>query len=158
MSKTKLQLVHAALGELGLPFYNFEIQPELKETALHRMDGLVAGWMGRGLQLGYNFGAALDDDSGVSLEDESAIFLNLALALAPGLGKVPAPETKTAAALSLDSMFIRAAQPQQRQMPADMPRGEGQKPWRTVFYPFFPPPDTSPLRAPQAGELDIAKD
>jgi hypothetical protein len=122
------------------------------------MDGMVAGWMERGLQLGYDFGAGLNDESGVALSDELAVYMNLAISIAPGLGKVPSPETKTAAAQALDSMFIRAAQPQQRQMPADMPRGEGQKPWRTVYRPYFPVPDVSPVRVNQDDNLDIVKD
>jgi hypothetical protein len=158
VSKTKLQLVQLAFEEIGLPYYNFDLQPEKLESALHRMDGMVAAWMERGLQLGYDFGAGLNDDSGVALSDELAIYMNLAVSIAPGLGKMPSPETKSAAATSMDSMFIRAAQPEQQQMPASMPRGEGQKPWRSTYYPFFPRPDTSPLRAPQTDNLDIAKD
>ena len=159
MPKTKLQLVQSAFEEIGLPYYGgFTLDPERLENAVHRMDGMVAGWMGRGLQLGYDFGAGLNDDSGVALSDELAVYMNLAVSIASGLGKIPAAETKSAAATALDSMFIRAAQPQQQQMPASMPRGEGQKPWRTTYYPFFKRPDVSPLRAPLDDQLDIAKD
>lgn len=158
MPWTKLQLVEAALEEIGLAPYNFDIQPELKESARIRMDTMVAEWMERGLQLSYNLDAGLNDDAGIALVHNAAIYLNLSIRIAPGLGKTPSAETKSAAATAMDSLWIQAAQPQERQMPNTMPRGEGQKPWRTVWYPYMPPPDESPLRAPQDDNLNIAKD
>lgn len=158
MSWTKLQFVEAALEEIGLAPYNFDIQPEFKESARARMDTMVAEWMERGLQLSYDLGAGLNDEAGVALVHNAAIYLNLAIRIAPGLGKTPSAETKTAAATAMDSLWIQAAQPQERQMPSEMPRGEGQKPWRSTYYPFFPRPDTSPLRAPDTDNLDVAKD
>lgn len=155
---TKLQFVEAALEEIGLAPYNFDIQPELKESIRARMDSMVAEWMERGLQLSYDLGADLNSEAGVALVHNAAVYLNLAIRIAPGLGKIPSAETKSAAAQTMDSLWIQAAQPQEQQMPASMPRGEGQKPWRTTYYPFFPKPDTSPVRAPQTDNFDVAKD
>ena len=158
MSRTKLQLVEAALEELGLPKWNFDIPPELAESAVHRMDGMVALWMETGLQLAYDFAASAAEPSGLALSDELAVYMNLAVSLAPSLGKTVATETKVAAATGLDAICIRSAAPRPRQMPDTMPRGDGQKPWRTAYYPYFPPPENSPLRTPQTDNLDIAKD
>ena len=158
MAWTKLQLVEAALEEIGLASHAFDVSPDLKESVRHRMDAMVAEWMERGLQLSYDLNAGLNDESGIALSHNSAVYLNLAIRVAPGIGKIPAPETKSAAAQTMDSLWIQAAQPQQRQMPADMPRGEGQKPWRTVYRPYFPVPDVSPVRAVQDDNLDIVKD
>lgn len=158
MTWTKLQFVEAALEEIGLAPFNFDIQPELKESVRARMDSMVAEWMERGLQLSYNLDGDLNSNAGVALAHNSAIYLNLSIRIAPGLGKIPSAETKSAAATTMDTLWIQAAQPQGQQMPSSMPRGEGQKPWRTTYYPFFPSPDTSPLRAPQTDNLDIVKD
>lgn len=158
MTWTKLQLVDAALEEVGLAPFNIDVQAEIKESARIRMDSMVAEWMERGLQLSYDLDGGLNSSSGLALAHNSAVYLNLSIRIAPSLGKTPSIETKSDAAKAMDTLWIQAAQPQEQQMPASMPRGEGQKPWRTTYYPYFPRPDTSPLRAPQTDNLDIAKD
>lgn len=158
MGWTKLELVESALEEIGLASYNFDLQPELKESARRRMDVMVAEWMERGLQLSYNLGGSINEDSGLALVHTRPVYLQLAMALAPGLGKTPSDETKRAASSSMDTLWIDAAQPIERRPPRDLPRGEGQKPWRTIYYPYMPPPDTSPLQSPLDDVLDVAKD
>jgi hypothetical protein len=158
MGWTKLELVDAALEELGLAQYNFDVQPELKESARRRMDTMVAEWMARGLQLSYSLDSDINSDSGLSLTNSGAVYLALALRIAPGLGKTASAETKTAYAAAMDSLWIRAAQPNERQPTNDLPRGEGQKPWRTIYNPFVSSPDVAPLRAPLDDVLDVAKD
>lgn len=155
---TKLALVHKAYEEVGLPPYNFTISPEALESARERLDAMVASWMERGLMLGYNLGGSTESESGLALTDVAAAYLNLAIAIAPGLGKTPATETKQAAATALDSLWTRAAYPPDRQPPPELPRGEGQRPWRSIYRPFMPPPDFSPLRAPQTDSLTLKKE
>lgn len=158
MSWTKRQLIESAFEELGLAPYVFELQPERMESALRKMDAMIAEWTKNGLQIGYNAPGDLASESGVALHDNQAVYLQLALRLAPSLGKVPSPDTKSDAESAMDTLYIAAAQPLQRQQPRDMPRGEGQKPWRTVYYPFMPPPDTAPISAPMTDNLDIKRD
>lgn len=158
MGWSKQELVEAAFEEVGLPPYAFDIQPEQLQSTRRRMDAMVAEWADRGLQIGYNAPGALADDSGVPLSGNQCIYLNLALRIAPSLGKVVAVETKLAAAAALETMIIAAAQPVERQQPSDMPRGEGQKPWRTLYDPFMPEPSFPPLTAKQTDNLDLLKD
>lgn len=160
MGWKKLQLIQQAYTEVGLPPFAFDLAPEQLESALQRMDAMVAEWQGRGVLLGYPLGAdsSANQDSGVDLHLNAAVYSNLALRLAPTLGKTVSQETKSAASDGWDMLMLTAAQPPQQQFPDTLPRGAGSKPWRGAFNPFFPPPDRSPLSAPQSDVLDIAKD
>lgn len=158
MSWRKRDLVEAAFEEVGLAAYSFELQPEQLQSALRRMDAMVAEWVERGLQIGYNATGDIDADSGIALSANAAVYLQLALRISPSLGKIPAPETKAAASAAMDTLYIAAAQPLQRQQPGDMPRGEGQKPWRSIYTPFMPAPTDQSVVAAKTDALDLAKD
>lgn len=153
-----MQLVDKALEELGLAPYNFDIQPEKKDSIALTMDAMIAEWVGKGLQIGYNMGGKIDDPSGVAASRNRAVYLQLAIAIAPSVGKTVSRDTTTAAELAMDSLWIVAAQPLERQFPAGTPRGAGQKAWRGTADPFFPAPDFQPLVADQTDNLEIAKD
>lgn len=119
---------------------------------------MVAEWGERGLQVGYNAPGDINTPSGIALSANAAVYLQLALRISPSLGKTPAPETKTAAAAAMDALYIAAAQPIERQQPGDMPRGEGQKPWRSAYRPFMQAPTANAVVAAQTDNLDLAKD
>src|SRR5437868_8121035 len=53
MGWTKEQLIDEAFAELRLAGYTFDIAPEEKQTALRRMDTMMATWEGRGIRVGY---------------------------------------------------------------------------------------------------------
>lgn len=158
MGWTKQELVDAAFEEIGLPPYTFSIQPEQYQMAMRRMDSMVAEWTERGLQIGYIMESGLNEDSGVALNANSAVYLQLAMRIAPTFGKAVSNESKLSAIAAMDGLWIGAAIPEERQMPGTMPRGQGQRPWRTNYWPFFGKPNTSPITAPKTDDLDIAKD
>lgn len=157
---TKRQLIDEAYGELAMQGYVFDISPEEQQTALRRMDTMMATWEAKGIRVGYAFPSSptdsdLDTPSGLPDSAVETTYLNLAIRLAAGLGKQLQASTRKAASDGYDTLLWAAAAPQQQQLPNTLPRGAGNKPWRTVDQPFFPSPDTNPLRISQGDDLDI---
>ena len=142
MGWTKRQFVEQAFEEIGLASYVFDLTPEQMNSALRRMDAMVAGWNANGVRINYPLPsspdrASLDTDSGVPDFANEAIYLGLAVRLGPAYGKVASPETKMFADMAYSNMANQVAIPTpERQMPQTMPRGQGTKPWRNFNNPF----------------------
>jgi len=160
MAWTKRQFITQAFEEIGLAAYVFDLTPEQMDSALRRMDAMVAGWNANGIRIGYPLPSSpensdLDEQTGVPDFANEAIYLNLARRLAPSFGKVVDPETKAAADFAYSSMANQVAVPTpERQMPGTMPRGQGNKPWRTTRNPYFPPP-ADPVAVGSDGDLTL---
>lgn len=161
MGWTKDQLIAEAYAELGLASYEFDITPEEKQTALRRLDTMMATWEAKGIRVGYLIPASpdassLDTDSGLPDAAVETVYLNLALRLAPGKGKQVSVQSARSARDGYDALLFNAARPLQQQLPATMPRGAGNKPWRSGGgQPFMPTPSTDPLQVEPGGDLDI---
>lgn len=146
---TKQQLIDKAFRSIGIGAA-FNVGPEEMQDALDDLDTMMAGWAGIGLHLGYllptNPGdSEIGSASGLPGDANEAVYLNLALKLAPGYGKNVSPDTKSAARAGYLALLRKAVQPIEQQMPNTMPRGAGNKPWR-ASAPFFPTP-VDPLDA-----------
>lgn len=138
---TKLQLIEEAFAEIGLG-NAFNVGAEEVQGALRRLDTMMAQWAGIGLHLGYalptNPGDSnVSDASGLPDDAIETVYLNLAIKLAPGYGKNVSPDTKAAARAGYLALLRKTVQPIEQQMPNTMPRGAGNKPWRSSA-PFFP--------------------
>lgn len=132
MSWTKRQYVTAALGELGLASYVFDLQADQIEEAVRRLDSMMAEWNARGIRLGYPLPADpestdVDADAGTPDSAHEAVITNLAIRLAPSYGKQVAAETKTTARHGLNTLMARAAMPSEMQLPSTLPSGAGNK-------------------------------
>jgi hypothetical protein len=162
VSWTKQQIIAAAYAELGVADYDFDVQPEEQESALRRLDAMMAVWDGKGIRLGYPLPSStdvssLDQDSGLPDTALEPVFLGLALRLAPSIGKTVSVDTRRNASDGFDRLQIAAAQPLPPQQPNTMPRGAGNKPWRPLSSPFFPKPTDSPLQVTTGGDLNITE-
>jgi len=151
--------VTEALGELGLASYVFDMQPEDLQTALRRLDAMMAEWNGKGIRLGYPLpgspqDADLDEPSQVPDSANEAIITNLAIRLAPGFGKQPSPLTLATAKAGYNTLLSRAAMPEEQQLPGTMPSGAGLKPWRWYGDPFIRPP-SDPVKAGGVGNITL---
>jgi hypothetical protein len=158
---TKRQLIDQAFEELALAGHEFDITPEEQQNALRRLDTMVATWEARGIRIGYLLpstpdGSDLDQSSGLPDSAVEAAYMNLAVRLAAGYGKALPPDTRRVAREAYETLLWAAAQPIEQQLPNTLPRGAGNKPWRTVNQPFFGRPDDSPLGISQGGDLTIA--
>ena len=151
MSYTKRQLVDAAMAEIGLASYAFDLMPEQREGALRRLDSLMAEWNTRGLRLGYPIpdnpaDSDIDDDSNIPDAAWEAVITNLAIRLAPSYGKQVNIATMTTARHALNTILARAALPAEMKLPS-MPSGAGNK---AIDYPFTPAPDSDLIAGPDS--------
>lgn len=159
MSWTKQQLIEEAFSELALAGYVFDLSPEEMQTALRRLDSMLATWNGKGIRLGYPLpssadGSNLDDDSNLPDAAIEAVYLNLAVRLAPSYGKQLSQDTRNSAKAAYDVLMSRAAMPPQVQFPSTLPVGAGNKSWRTTDNPFMPTP-CDPILAGEDGPIEF---
>jgi len=160
MGWTKRQFVVQAFEEIGLASYVFDLSPEQMESALRRLDSMMATWNSKGIRLGYPIPSSPQDsdlDAETSVPDSAneAIYLNLGIRLAPSFGKTVSADTKTTAKMAYDNLLSRAAMPMEQQLPGSMPAGAGNKPWCKNDGPFLTPP-VDPLLAGQDGEIEFS--
>lgn len=155
MGWTKRQYVEQAFEEIGLAAYVFDLTPEQLQSALRRLDAMMAGWNTNGIRIGWPMSTAPDDaelDVDCKAPDAAneAVYLNLAVRLGPSFGKTISADTKVAADAAYSNLLNQTAAPTpERILPNTMPRGQGSKPWRSRnSNPFMPLPD----RPIQAGE------
>lgn len=159
MGYSKRQFVAAAFEEIGLASYVFDLSPEQLQAALRRLDAMIADWNGKGIRLGYPLPGSpqdsdLDEPTLVPDSANQAILTNLAIRIAPSYGKVVMPETKAVAKDSYNTLLQRATMPPEQQLPATMPSGAGNKPWRVYDNPFIRPP-VDPVDAGPDGPLQF---
>jgi hypothetical protein len=142
MSWTKRQLVTQAFEEIGYAEYAFDLAPEQLVSGLRRLEAMMGTWNGRGIRLGYPLSSSPDDaeldvDSNIPDSATEAVYTNLAIRIAPILGKAVSNDTAKTARSSYNELISRFATPQEQQLPGTMPAGAGNKPWRQT-NPFLP--------------------
>jgi hypothetical protein len=158
MSWTKRQFVEQAFEEIGYASYAYDLEPEQLESAMRRMDSMMATWNEKGIRLGYPIPSSpensdLDEETNVPDSANEAIYTNLAIRVAPTIGKVASAETKATANTAYKVLLSRAAMPNEQQLPSTLPAGAGNKPWRND-NPFLDEPD-DPLLAGGDGPIDF---
>ncbi|MDB4278434.1 packaged DNA stabilization gp4 family protein [Deltaproteobacteria bacterium] len=156
---TKRQLIEQAFDELGLADYVFQLGPQPLESAMRKMDAMMGAWNAKGVRLGYPIPTSpdnsdLDDSSGLPDSANEAVFLNLAIRLAPSYGKVVSVATRQFAKLSLDGLMGLSGVPAQLQPRQGTVAGAGH--WNNrrgrLTNPFLSPPN-DPLLAGNDGEI-----
>lgn len=143
MSWTKRELVTNAFEEIGLANYVFDLQPEQLQAALRRLDNMMATWNSRGLRLGYPLadspgGSDLDQNSNITDEAIEAVVGNLAVRIAPMMGKTVSPDTKAAARSAYMALLNRRTNTLEKRIDVNaIPGGQGGKYWRFNSDPFL---------------------
>lgn len=107
---TKADLIQQAFSEIGLSSYSFNTAPEDFDTALRTLDSMMATWDSRGFRLGYALPSSpaesnVADESGLPDTAHEAVYLNLAIRIAPSFGKMVSPDTRSAAKQAYDAML-----------------------------------------------------
>jgi hypothetical protein len=143
MSWTKKQLIDQAFAEIGFG-PDFNVSPDDAESALRRLDSMLAEWNGKGIRLGYSLptgpdGSDIDSDSGLPDVANEAVFMNLAIRIAPGYGKQLSPDTRVTAKQGYNTLLSRAVFPDPQPMPNTMPIGAGNR-YSAYGRRFFPTP------------------
>lgn len=159
MGWTKRQLIDEAFAELALQGYEFDITPEEQQTALRRLDTMMATWEAKSIRVGYSLPSSPtdsdpDQESGLPDTAVETVYLNLAGRIAAGFGKQLSADTRRNAAEGYAALMADAAMPRQQQFRSDLPRGAGNRCFPSNG-PFLPPPCRDPLQIAQGGDLDI---
>lgn len=140
MGWTKRQLINKAFAELGLGSYALDAEPDELRDAMHQLDAMMGRWTGRGIVFDtvYPQPASLDAgdidaDSNVPSNATEAVYLNLALRIAPGFGKTPSPDTKRDARRAYSDLLAGYVVATEISIKG-FPKGQGAK---EPLYPFF---------------------
>jgi len=159
MSWTKRQFIEGAFEEIGLASYVYDLQPEQLESALRRLDSMMATWNTKGIRLGYPLpsnpeNSDIDDETNVPDAANQAIIMSLGIILAPGFGKTVSQDTKVAAKQGYLGLLARATKPVEKQFPNTLPKGAGNKPYRNINNEYMDTP-TDPILAGQDGPIEF---
>lgn len=102
MGWTKRDFIAAAYEEIGLAQSVFDLSPEQIQSALRKMDSMMATWNARGIRLGYPLPSSpgeseLTTDTEVPDRANEAIYTNLAIRLASAVGRPVSDDLKRVA-------------------------------------------------------------
>ena len=158
MSWTKQQIVTQAFDEIGLAAYVFDLQAEQLQSALRKLDAMLATWNARGIRIGYPLpgspeDSSLTEETGIPDAASEAVYLSLAVRLGPSYGKIVPLETKIAAKQAYDALVTRFITIQEFQLPTTLPAGAGNKAY-SQYNTFIRPPAASILNGPDS-ELEL---
>lgn len=153
MSYSKRQFVETAYEEIGIADYDFDLTPEQLNAGVRRLDAMMTEWNGRGIRLGYPVpGSPEDTDLDMATVVPNwaweAVFLNLALRIAPMVGKTVSPDTRTNAYRAYNTVMSRSLTIPQVQMPSTMPSGAGNR-WFNQSSNYVIPPQNQSVPLPE---------
>lgn len=154
MGWSKRAIIQSAYAELGISTVRgFDLTPEDYQEGNQRLDGLMQRFYQQGYRLGYpspaTFGTGdLDTDSGIPEGANEAVYLSLAIRLAPTLGKAVSLDTTKAHAAAMMAMARGFSDPiPQRRTNNDAPAGAGNRVWQSDGNIFLDAEYDDPLSA-----------
>jgi hypothetical protein len=129
---TKGVIVQTAMDMLGMNGALSSATPDTNERFLRFLEMMVASWTNKGLSIGYKLDPDpmyidASNDSGIVIDDLSAVAANLAVFGANALGTLAPPGVKSIAEDGYAALF--AANPIPRQSNPYMPLGTGSAIW-----------------------------
>lgn len=159
MGWTKREFINQAFEEIGLAGYVYDLEPEQMQSALRRLDSMMASWNARGIRIGYPLPgspSSSNESDATNVPDSAneAVYLNLGVRIAPSFGKQLSAETKQNAKRAYDALLIQISAPPQMQMPYGVPAGAGNKLNITQNRAFLIGP-SSPLQAGEDSEIEF---
>lgn len=142
MGYTKRQLLDAAIEEIGLDPVEFDVTSGEYQKFLRRLEAMINTWSGEGIPLSYNAASNpedinIDQESGLPDWAYEAVYLNLALAIAPSIGKQSLPDTRKRAYATKNIARRNRALKFEMQYPDTFPVGSGNKPFSKRYNRFF---------------------
>jgi hypothetical protein len=140
--KTKIQLVSMAFDELRINGITSSADSEDNVLALQSLEQLVSEL---NIDIGWRFEDQPDPNtmSGIPQYAESAIYMALAVRIAPRYGK-DAGLIRTQASAAMSALVARVNKPRQVSYPTRMPMGLGNRRQYPYSQQFMPAPDIAP--------------
>ena len=140
MGYTRRDFIDGALEEIGLAAYNYDATAEELNSAMRRLDSMMAEWNARGIRVGYPIPSGpgtgqLTDETAAPDSAWEAIVTGLALRIAPSFGKTVMADTRTNFMRAYQALLNIHAQPSEVQ-PRKMPLGGGNKPYWWGYQVF----------------------
>lgn len=147
-----------ALEQIGIAPHEYDAKPEWLESGMRMLDAMMATWNAKGIRLGYPLpsspeGSDLDAETEVNDAANEAIYLQLAIRMAPSFGRAMSPSLQSNAGDALRALFALSTRPIEQQI-TSLPAGAGHKTWRLDDDPFLLPA-TDNLLAGQDDELEF---
>lgn len=146
MAWTKLQFIKKAFQKIGMAEHVNDADPEHLKDALTDLDAMMGEWHKKDIEIGWKLtlnpdDADIDADSGAPWAANSAIFLNLALRIAPDYGKEPSAQLRIDAKNAFDTLQGQFLKPSIRRT-RGMPSGAGNnRRYGGSFSDFNPLPE-----------------
>lgn len=141
----KRDLIQLAYEECGQAGYEFELTAEEYASALRRLNVMMAEWLSVfGLDLGYDFPAAVgdngsvDDASGIDDGAAHAVAIRLALRIAPIIGKTLSAESRKQMAESWAALRTKYQAVPTMNFARNTIKGAGNRRFWSRRNPFFP--------------------
>ena len=143
MGWTKQQLIDMAFEEAGLSSGAFPISPEMYQTALMRLDSMMALWSIQGVRPGpYPLatdpsGSNLDDDSNLPDWANMAVYTKLGIMIATRRNKPVTAQLLSDADTSWNAMLVQLKKDNVMEFPTHTLAGAGARRWGygRVFLP-----------------------
>ncbi len=159
MSWTKRQIVIEAYSSIGITDSIYDIDPEQLQRGVRRLDAIMLKWDSEGIYLSYSFAldpddADLDTPTNLPLYAVTAIYLALAINLAPTLGKAVTPDMRTEARQAFQKVLSRAAMPEEQEF-TTLSSGAGNKSESRVWNAPFLRKKKRGIKLDQDDELDF---
>jgi hypothetical protein len=125
---TKRQLIGCALDEIGLGPNAYAPTAQDYQTALFRLNSLMAHYAGSEAAAGWPLGDDLDAETGLPFDYQRGVVCALAVDMAPSVGRAPSPQTLTAAQQGRNLMLRKTVTPPLKRIDTTaVPAGQGHK-------------------------------
>lgn len=160
MGWTKQQFILQAFDELGFGSDAYSIGTDQLNLALIKLEAMMGRWAGKGVHVRYPIAADIDSASlstttNVPDAANEAIYKNLAVKLAPSLGKAVSQLLNKEAIDTYKDLvsFADSEELPVMQMPGYVPLGAGNRRRFGTDQNFVDSPDERPLYTDDSGKL-----
>lgn len=155
MSWSKKDIINQAYEFIGLAAYVFDLESEQYESARRKMDAMVATWETKGVRISYPMtnsdNTDLDNPTDIPDKAFEALYMNLALRLAPGLGKSIGADLKSDAIRAYKNLINSTTHYTVEPSRAGLPLGAGHKGKQRTK--FIQPDVSDPIEVGSDGPL-----
>lgn len=129
---TKADIITSAFNEIGYADYLFDITPDQLFRVARQLEGMMGNWSAIDINVGWPFQIApfevdINQQSNLSAPAIQAVYLNLAVAIAPSFGKTLTQQAIVNAKRAYDALLVNLAFVPSKQFPNTLLAGAGNR-------------------------------